>query len=95
MDIVNIEQDLISEAEAHKTRAAELHTSLLAERDRLKARLIQVNGLLGRKPRGPKAPTAKKDGTPRKTRGPNKPKSLGAYVPKSPLATGIEKAEQA
>jgi hypothetical protein len=73
----------------------------------LVAELATIHAAQGKRPRGRKAKDAKrasrpalgtglkKDGTQRKTRGPNKPKPLGTYVPKTPLATGIEKSEQA
>lgn len=83
--------------------------SLSARIAYLEKELVIAKDALGEKPRRRKAKSAKRaarvalgpglkaDGTARKTRGPNKPKSLGAFVPipKTPLATGIEKGEQA
>lgn len=80
--------------------------SLAARIAYLEKELVVAKDALGEKPRGRKARGAtrkprvalgsglKSDGTPRKTRGPNKPKPMPAYVPKTPLATGIEKSEQ-
>lgn len=85
---VNAVKDLKAEL-----RKAEDHVRVL------KADLATVKAELsgGKKPRKPRValgPGLKADGTQRKTRGPNRPKPLGAYVPKPPLATGIEKGEQ-
>lgn len=80
--------------------------SLVARIAYLEKELVVAKDALGEKSKRRKAKGAKraartalgtglkKDGTQRKTRGPNKPKPFAPYVPKTPLATGIEKTEQ-
>jgi hypothetical protein len=55
-----MELDLVTESETHRARGVELRAALEEERERLKHRLGVVNGLLGRKPRSPKAATPKR-----------------------------------
>jgi hypothetical protein len=94
------------EAKAALTAVPGAREAIAAELVVLQERVQQCHELLGRKPRVAKAlrkvraprpalgPALKADGTPRKPRGPNK-KAFPPYVPKTPLATGIEKSKQA